>query len=151
MEVKNLFDQSTYQEINDRLNKLSASSERQWGKMTAAQMMAHCKEAFKVPLSSKPLSRSTMGILFGWMMKSKLFNTSPWGKNLPTAPNFRIKDERSFEEEKNDLVSIVSNFHKKGASGIGDKVHPMFGKLTAEQWGLSMWKHLDHHLRQFGV
>ncbi len=151
MEVKNLFDNSTFDEIVARMNQLDASSQRLWGKMKAAQMLAHCKEAFKVPLSSKKIPRSVMGILFGWMMKSKLYNESPWSKNLPTASNFRIKDDRNFEVEKNDLLSMITNFHMRGALGIGDKIHPMFGKIAAENWGKSMWKHVDHHLRQFGV
>ena len=57
MEVKNLFDQQAYEEIMTRLQNLSSTSERQWGKMTAAQMLAHCKEAYKVPLTSKTLKR----------------------------------------------------------------------------------------------
>jgi hypothetical protein len=150
MEVKNLFDQSTYQEIIDRLTKLSATAERQWGKMTAAQMLAHCKEAYKVPLTSKRLKKHPLSII-GWIFKKQLFNDKPYKQNLPTAPDFIVKDERDFDKEKTEMLSIVKAFHERGATGIGDKVHPMFGKLTAEQWGLSMWKHLDHHLRQFGV
>lgn len=151
MEVKSLFDKATFEEIIARMNQLNSSSQRMWGKMTVSQMLAHCKEAFKVPLSSKPIRRSPVGILFGWMFKSKLYNETPWAKNLPTAPNFIIKDDRNFEVEKNDLLSMVSNFYQRGALGIGDRVHPMFGQLTASQWGKSMWKHLDHHLKQFGV
>ena len=150
MEVKNLFDQSTCQEIIDRLNKLSSTSERQWGKMTAAQMLAHCKEAYKVPLTSKPLKKHPLSFI-GWIFKKQLFNIKPYKQNLPTAPNFIIKEEKDFDKEKAEMLSIVKAFHEKGAAGVGDKVHPLFGKLTAEQWGLSMWKHLDHHLRQFGV
>jgi hypothetical protein len=151
MEVKNLFDKETFDDILVRINHLSASSQRMWGKMTASQMLAHCKEAFKVPLSSKPIPRMIIGLLIGWTMKKKLYDKSPWGQNLPTAPNFIIKGDRDFETEKSELVSMITSFHQRGALGIGDKVHPMFGKLTAEQWGKSMWKHADHHLRQFGV
>lgn len=151
MQVKNLFDKETFDEILNRIHYVNSHSERLWGKMTPAQMMAHCKEAFKVPLSSKPIPRMFIGLLIGWAMKKKLYDESPWGQNLPTAPNFIIKGDRDFETEKNELVSMITSFHQRGALGIGDKVHPMFGKLTAEQWGKSMWKHLDHHLMQFGV
>ncbi len=151
MEVKNLFDQAAYDETVARLHQLHANSERLWGKMNVSQMLAHCQQAFKVPLTSKKLSLTALGLLFGWMMKSKLYNESPWGKSLPTARNFIIKDERDFEKEKAGLLSMINSFHQKGASGIGDKMHPMFGKIKADNWGKSMWKHLDHHLRQFGV
>lgn len=151
MHVQNLFDESSFHSILQRVEQLTPASQRQWGKMSVSQMLKHCQEAFKVPLSSKPLPRHPLGLLLGWMMKSALYNNKPWKKNLPTAPNFIIKDEPSFETEKQALISMIHAFYQKSAAGIGNKVHPMFGRLTAEQWGKSMWKHLDHHLTQFGV
>jgi hypothetical protein len=149
--MKNLFDTAAYNEIVQRLNSLTPQSQRQWGKMDVAQMLAHVKEAFKVPLSNKPLPRMFMGYLFGWMMKSKLYNESPWRKGLPTAPNFIIKDQRNFETEKQQLVALVNQFHQSGPGKVGNFPHPFFGTFTREQWGKSMYKHLDHHLKQFGM
>ena len=149
--MKNLFDSDTYSEISQRINSLSPESGRQWGKMNVAQMLAHCKEAFKVPLSDKKMPRMLIGILIGWAFKKKLYNEDPWKKNLPTAPDFIIKDERDFEEEKQELSGMISQFHNGGPEKVGLFPHPMFGTLTTEQWGKSMYKHLDHHLKQFGV
>jgi hypothetical protein len=149
--MKNLFDSNNYQEVMYRLNQLTAQSARQWGKMDVAQMLAHCKEAFKVPLSPQSPPRMLIGILIGWMMKAKLYNDAPWGKNLPTAPNFIIKDERVFEQEKQALVNLVTRFYQADPADIEKIVHPMFGSFTGQQWGMAMYKHLDHHLRQFGV
>jgi hypothetical protein len=119
--------------------------------MDAAQMLAHCKEAFKVPLSNTQIPRMFMGRLLSWMMKSKLYNEVPWGKNLPTAPNFLIKDQRNFDVEKHELNKLITQFYKAGPDNVGNFPHPFFGTLTKEQWGKSMYKHLDHHLKQFGV
>ena len=149
--MKSLFEKDTYNEIIQRLDKLNPQSQRQWGKMEVAQMMAHCKEAFKVPLSDTKYPRILMGLLLGWMMKSKLYNESPWGKNLPTAPNFLIKDQRNFDTEKRELTALITKFHTLGPGNVGKFPHPFFGKLSQEQWGKSMYKHLDHHLMQFGV
>lgn len=149
--MQSLFDADTYNSIIERMNKLSPNTERQWGKMNVAQMLAHCKEAFKVPLSEKPMPRMLLGILLGWAFKSKLYSDEPWKKNLPTAPNFIIKNEREFNKEKQELMEMVHQFYTKGAKEAGKFPHPMFGKLTTEQWGQSMYKHLDHHLQQFGV
>lgn len=151
MEVKNLFDRTVFQEITARLNNLSPQSERRWGKMNVSQMLAHCKEAFRVPLSEKQMKRMFIGYLLGPLMKSKLYNEKPWGRNLPTSPNFLIRDERDFYKEKNELLELINQFHSKGPGGVGKYPHPFFGRYTPEQWGKSMWKHLDHHLRQFGV
>lgn len=149
--MKSLFDKVTYEEITSRLASLTPQSQRQWGKMNAAQMLAHCKEAFKVPLSEKSPPKIYPFALFGWMMKHKLYDDMPWKQNLPTAPNFKITEERDFEKEKAELTALVSRFHQSSPAAIEKIVHPVFGKYTGEQWGKAMYKHLDHHLTQFGV
>lgn len=149
--MKSLFDKSSYDEITSRLNSLTPSSQRQWGKMQVAQMLAHCKAAFMVPLSDKKMPRSFLGLMIGWMIKSKLYNDDPWKQNLPTAPNFKITDERDFEKEKQELAGLINTFYSRGSGNVGKFPHPMFGTFTQQQWGQAMYKHLDHHLRQFGA
>ena len=149
--MKNLFDKETHTEIINRINSLTSDTERQWGKMNVSQMLAHCKEAFKVPLSDKKMPRMLIGILIGWAFKKKLYNEDPWKKNLPTAPNFIIKDEKDFEKEKQELTGLINKFYNGGPDNVGKFPHPMFGSFTAEQWGKSMYKHLDHHLHQFAA
>lgn len=149
--MKNLFDTASYNEIMQRLSSLAPASERQWGKMSVAQMLAHCKEAFRVPLSEKSPPKIFPLYLIGWMVKKQLYDDKPWKQSLPTSPNFKIKDERDFEIEKAELTALVSRFHQTNPAAIEKIVHPVFGKYTGQQWGQSMYKHLDHHLRQFGV
>jgi Protein of unknown function (DUF1569) len=149
--MKNLFDKDTYTEITNRINTLTFQSQRQWGKMNVAQMLAHCKEAFKVPLSDKKMPRMFIGLLLGWAFKKKLYSEDPWKRNLPTAPNFIIKDERDFEKEKQELADLINQFYNGGPQKVGLFPHPMFGSFTSEQWGKAMYKHIDHHLKQFGV
>jgi hypothetical protein len=149
--MKNLFDKDTYKEIINRINALTPQVQRQWGKMSVAQMLAHSKEAFKVPLSDKKMPRMFIGLLLGWAFKKKLYNDEPWKRNLPTAPNFIIKDERDFEKEKQELLGLINQFYNGGPENVGRFPHPMFGTFTKEQWGKAMYKHLDHHLMQFGV
>lgn len=149
--MKSLFDKPAYEEIVNRLENLNPDSQRQWGKMDVAQMLAHLQQAFKVPLSERPMPRMFLGRLIGVFIKSKLYNDSPWSKGLPTAPEFIIKDTRNFEKEKQQLTELVSRFYKLGPDKVGNFPHPFFGSFSKEQWGKSMYKHLDHHLRQFGV
>ncbi len=149
--MKSLFDADAYNELLNRLNMLQPGSARQWGKMDVAQMLAHCKVAFGVPLSEKKLPRLLLGRLVGWMIKSKLYDDEPWKKNLPTSPNFIIKEPKDFDVEKQQLAALLRQFHTAGLDGISKYPHPFFGKFTPSQWGMSMYKHLDHHLQQFGV
>ncbi len=149
--MQSLFDTVTYNGIVERINKLTPTSEKGWGKMNVSQMLAHCKAAFSVPLSEKPMPRSMLGLLLGWAFKSKLYNESPWKQNLPTSPDFIVKDERNFEKEKRELTDLINKFYTKGPEQVGRFPHPMFGRFTSTQWGQAMYKHLDHHLKQFGV
>lgn len=149
--MKNLFDANAYHEIVERINKLTPNSERLWGKMTVSQMLAHVSISFGVPLSDKPLPRMLLGRLLGWTMKAKLYNDEPWKRNLPTSPEFIIKEDKQFDAEKEKLLKLVDRFHHHGKETAGRFPHPFFGSFTTEQWGMSMYKHLDHHLQQFGV
>jgi Protein of unknown function (DUF1569) len=149
--MKSLFDTDTYNEVLQRLDNLTPQSQRKWGKMDVAQMLAHTAQTFKVPLSKKKLPRVFLGRLLGWIIKSKFYNDSPWKQNLPTSPDFMIKDQRIFDAEKKNLSGLIEAFHKAGPDGITKFPHPFFGRFSPDQWGKSMYKHLDHHLQQFGV
>lgn len=151
MTVLNLFDKEAYETVLARINSLTPETSRQWGKMSVNQMLAHLKVAFRVPLSETPLPRIFLGRLIGGFIKSQLYNEKPYGKGLPTAPEFIIKNEPEFEKEKKELIELITTFYTKGPTKVGQHPHPFFGSFTPQQWGLSMWKHLDHHLRQFGA
>ena len=151
MEIKSLFDKDAYQDILARIETLSPDSQRQWGKMTAAQAMAHCQRSLHVSISDKPVPRMFIGRLLGWAFKHKLYDEVPWKPGLLTAPDFRVTEERELETEKQRLIQMIRQFHEAGAAGIGKHPHPMFGMLTSEQWAKGMWKHINHHLLQFGV
>lgn len=149
--MNSLFNAAAYNEIVERLNNLTPETPAQWGKMNVAQMMAHCSQAIKVPLSEKKMPRIFMGRLFGWLIKSKLYNETLYRQGLPTSPDFVIKEDKDFDLEKHKLLELIKRFYGLGPMGINKYPHPFFGKFTPDQWGKSIYKHLDHHLRQFGV
>lgn len=149
--MKNLSDGNTYNEIIERIEKLHPDSKAKWGKMNVAQMMAHLQEPLKAALATEPTSRMLLGRLLGWAFKKKLYDDNPWRKNLPTSPSFIFNDERNFDKEKTALLNKVKAFYEAGDNGIGNFSHPMFGKFTKDQWGMSAYKHIAHHLEQFGV
>ena len=113
-------------------------------------MLKHAQAPLLVALGELQLQRGLFGILFGKMAKKKLLAEGPMGKNLPTAPAFLVKTDVNFEEERKKLISLIQKFYQTGAKGMQPE-HPFFGKLTPEEWDRLQYKHLDHHLRQFGV
>lgn len=148
MEVKNLFEPAVKQEIINRINKLTPESKPLWGKMNVGQMLAHCQMPIGVADGTHTLKRTLMGRLIGPMIKSILHNDKPFKRNLPTDRSFIMTDPKDFEKEKQKLLAMVRNFSE---ANIVNETHTFFGKLTKEQWSKGTWKHLDHHLQQFGV
>ena len=83
--------------------------------------------------------------------EGSLLGEKPFSKNSPTDPSFVVGDPRDFAKEKARLVAIVRRFGAAGAAAADGRMHSFFGRLTGDEWGVLMYKHLDHHLRQFGA
>jgi hypothetical protein len=77
--------------------------------------------------------------------------TKPFKKNSPTAKEYVVVGEQNFDSEKQRLLNLVDIFAKQGAVLAEGRKHPFFGKLTIIEWNILTYKHLDHHLQQFGV
>jgi hypothetical protein len=149
MEVKNLFDAVVKQDIIVRINKLTPESKPLWGKMNVSQMLAHLQVPIGVADGTQKLKRTLFGRIVGPMVKSIIYNDKPFKRSLPTDPSFvMFGSEKDFETEKQKLLVMVNNFTE---TAIVNETHVFFGKLTKEQWSKGTWKHLDHHLQQFGV
>ena len=148
MEIKNLFDPAVKQDIFERINKLTPQTKQQWGKMDVAQMLAHLQMPIGVAEGTHKLSRSLIGRILGPFARKMLYNDKPFQRNLPTDRTFIMKEPKNFEKEKQQLIEMINLFTEVN---IVDTPHPFFGKLTKEQWSKGSWKHLDHHLKQFGV
>ena len=149
MEVKNLFDPVVKQDIIVRINKLTPESKPLWGKMNVSQMLAHLQVPIGVADGTQKLKRTLFGRIVGPMVKSIIYNDKPFKRSLPTDPSFvMFGSEKDFETEKQKLLVMVNNFTE---TAIVNETHVFFGKLTKEQWSKGTWKHLDHHLTQFGV
>ncbi len=146
-----LFDPRGLAVVLARIEGLRPDCARQWGKMSAAQMLAHCQQPLRVATGELPLKRSLIGFLFGRMAKRQLLAPAPWKPGMPTAPEFKVVDPRDFATEKASLLALVQQFGTRGPAGLTKAPHPFFGPLTQDEWQTLQWKHLDHHLRQFGA
>jgi hypothetical protein len=148
--MKSLFNKQDNREIIDRINKLTPETQRVWGTMSVDQMLAHCQPSLKVALGELKLKHSLIGKLFGKIAKRKLVDEKPFKKSLPTAPEFKAPNKAVFNEEKTKLINLLERFQQAGPEGLMKAPHPFFGPLTEQEWDILQWKHLDHHLRQFG-
>jgi hypothetical protein len=144
-----LFEKQTQDEMIKRIGRLTADSHRQWGKMSASQMLKHLDAAFSIPLKKEHAPKEALYYLMAnpvsrWLM----FEVIPWPHGLPAPHELQVKDDPDYESaKKNFLVSINKFLTADAYPGA----HPVFGKMDKSEWGKLMGAHLDHHLRQFGV
>ncbi len=149
--MKSIFDKEAYQQIIGRLNKIKEESQAQWGKMNAPQMLAHCCEGLKVATGEIKRPRIFIGRLLGPIFKKSFLNDNPLRKNIATDPTFVVNDQRNFNVEKERLTAAIAKFHQGGEKNATTHPHFFFGNLTQKEYGILTYKHLDHHLQQFGV
>ncbi|MBS1752364.1 MAG: DUF1569 domain-containing protein [Bacteroidetes bacterium] len=148
---KNLLYQHSADSIIERIKKLQPGNKAVWGKMNATEMLLHanlCNEEIFTSVSSR---RSTS-------FKQYLLRIIA----LYLAPHFKkgIKGDSlkettgkietlKFEEQKEKFIALIKKFpeYKQPIRLF----HIAFGNLSTREWGIAAYKHMDHHLRQFGV
>jgi hypothetical protein len=149
--MKNLFEPETLAEVMARIDRLQPASRREWGKMDVAQMMAHCSITMDIATGRTNLPRVFIGRLLAPFIKSIYTNDKPFRKNGPTGKELIVADPRDFAREREQLKVKLRQFSEGGEARCTRHPHPFFGPLTPQAWSRGMYKHLDHHLRQFGV
>ncbi|HNR20437.1 MAG TPA: DUF1569 domain-containing protein [Bacteroidia bacterium] len=149
--MKYLNEQTAQREIIERINKLTPQSNALWGKMNVAQMLTHCSIALEVPLGLLHPKSNLFGKLFGRYIKKVILEQRDFKRNLPTSPSFVVKRQVNFDEAKSLLLTHISKFSVLSNNELSKRKHPIGGNFSGEEWAWSQYKHLDHHLKQFGV
>jgi hypothetical protein len=150
--MKNIFLLADTQETIDRIDKLTPDTKGLWGKMTVAQMLAHCNVSYEFVYDNKhakpgPFKRFLLKVF----VKNAVIGDKPYKRNLPTAPEFLQKEEKNFEKERSRLIDYLRKTQILGEVHFDGKDSQSFGNLSKSQWNTMFYKHLDHHLTQFGV
>jgi hypothetical protein len=146
--MKSIFDQSTRDELKNRIQLLDANSTAQWGKMNISQMMRHCTKWDEMALGKTDYKQSFIGRLFGKMALKDMMKDEPMKKNMPTVPSFKVKEHINIAEEKIKWLRLLNEYEHYSGNGF---IHPFFGIMSKEQTGYMVYKHIDHHLRQFNA
>ncbi|PSG91689.1 DUF1569 domain-containing protein [Aurantibacter aestuarii] len=147
--MTSIFEDKAHKDIISRIHSLEENSQPLWGKMNVSQMLHHCQAPLNIMLQKKDYGLKPFWLITLFFKKS-LYNDKPWRKNLPTAKQLKVNSTKDFSSEKKQLLSLVEEvmLHKDKTSW---EPHPSFGTFTSQQWGQLQFKHLDHHLTQFGV
>ena len=148
--MKNILNEADYVEITNRIQNLSETNTRLWGKMDIQQMLLHCTTQLKLALGEISQKLQGPSLMRSKLGKWLLFSNIPWpkGAETPTEMNpetasFSLTD---IETEKRELLDYLEKVRQQTHL----KSHPFFGELNMKEWARLVYKHLDHHLKQFG-
>jgi len=148
--MKNLYDPARASEVKERLACLEPESPRLWGRMSAPQAVAHCSISMGWALGQICPPRLFIGRILGTIVKPLVLrDDQPMRRNSPTSPDLIVADQRDLVRERDGLCARIDRFVAGGPGACTTNPHPFFGRLTPDEWAILMYKHLDHHLRQF--
>lgn len=142
-------------EILHRLEVIRPTSRRQWGKMSAQQMICHLTDSFRATMGEKAVSRMPGSLyprtLFKWMA---LYVPLRWPKGVKTRPEMDQliggTPPVAFDADLQELRVIIERFSTRPRD-YAWKPHPFFGQMSYQDWMRWGYLHCDHHLRQFGA
>jgi Protein of unknown function (DUF1569) len=147
--MKTIWDAGSRQQILARFEKLTPDLRPAWGSMTSAQVLAHLADPMKAAMGQKAVVPKP-GAFSNPIVRSLIIYCLPWPKGAPTAPEFIHAHEEPFEYNLSALRATLEEFVASGESTRREP-HPAFGQLSGRAWGRLMYRHLNHHLRQFGI
>lgn len=152
MPLPNIFTTEVTNEVMQRIEKLSPTSQAQWGKMNVSQMLAHCNVTYEMMYENiHPKPNAVLKFILKLLVKKKVVDETTYPKESRTAPAFLITTEKEFEKEKDRLIQYMKKTQELGESYFDGRESHSFGSLSKNEWNNMLYKHLDHHLRQFGA
>ena len=152
MALPSVYEKEVVDTIFNRLDKISPDLKPQWGKMDAAQMLAHINVGYRLTYdTSIPKATGFKKFMLKLFVKKAVTSEKPFAKNGRTAPNFIINSARDFNEEKSKFIENVNRVLNDGRAHFEGRESVSFGVMTSEEWNNQFYKHIDHHFTQFGV
>ncbi len=135
----------------DRILRLDPNGNPKWGRMTAPQMVCHLSDSFRVGTGEKYASPAITPLRRTLVKWIAIRTPMQWPHGTPTPPE--VEQGRGgtppgdWEHDRADLLGLIDSFAERRTFGV----HPVFGEMSQRDWLTWGYRHVDHHLRQFGV
>ena len=147
--MKSLWDPQARRELQTRFDAVKPDTKPAWGRMSAPQMLTHVADSLRMAIGELPCAPKPSALRYT-PLKQLVIYWLPWPKGVPTAPELLVRVPTSWSGDLSDLTALIDRLGSVGPGGpLGD--HPAFGRLSGRTWGALMYRHMDHHLRQFGA
>ena len=147
--MKNILNEADYLEISNRVQRLSDTNTRLWGSMEIQQMLTHCTTQLKLALGENSQKQQGHALMRTRLGKWLLFSNIPWPKGVETPAEMNAElasfSLAGMENGKRELLRYLEKVRVQSQL----TAHPFFGELSIKEWGRLIYKHLDHHLKQF--
>lgn len=152
MALPNIFTRNVSDDVITRINVLNPQTQANWGKMTVDQMLAHVNVSYEMAFENKhPKPNFFMRLILKSFVKKIVTGETPYKRNSQTAPAFLIRGTRNFELEKSRLIGFINKTQELGEAHFDGRESLSFGALNKTEWNNMFYKHIDHHLTQFGA
>lgn len=145
-------DRALAAEFEDRIRRLAADTPRRWGTLDARSMLAHLTRSFEISLSEVQAPDQSIPVL-RHLIAFLAFRLLPIPRGRIKVPEiFTPQPEQDFEAERRRCLDGLARFMEAVEREPGRKtVNSLTGPTTLSYWRRIHGKHMEHHLRQFGV
>ncbi len=132
-----------------RARTLTPQHTATWGKFSVTGMLAHLNDSARMATGALQVTGKAPSFLKWPPVRYLFIHVLPMPKGAPTAPELLARsDSADFARE---LQTFEAGMIALDGTSHALVPHPAFGTLSHTAWGLLIHKHVDHHLRQFGV
>jgi hypothetical protein len=147
--MKTMWDGDAARSVRDRIGTLTPGHTARWGRMSAPQVVCHLADSLRMALGELAVAPKNLPIRYP-PLKQLIIYVAPFPKSAPTAPELLARAPSEWNADVSDLRSLIDRFAARGPNATWVE-HPAFGKLSGRAWGALAYRHMDHHLKQFGV
>ena len=148
--MRSILNESDRAVISSRMRSLSASSTARWGRMSVTGMLEHLRLSARMAVGELTVASANKRAFQVFPLKHLILYVFPFPRGAPTASELYPGEAASFEEEREEVLALLDRIGTGPREGAGP-AHPLFGPLSWREWGAATYKHVDHHLKQFGA
>ena len=147
--MKSIWQQDDQRELSDRLGRLAWDRRAEWGSFTAPKMVCHLADSLRMAMGDLKVAPRRLPIRYP-PLKQLVIYALPFPKGAPTAPELLRREPQAWTHDVADLQSLLARAATAGTTDAWPE-HPAFGRLSRRAWGVLIYRHMDHHLRQFAA
>jgi hypothetical protein len=147
--MKSIWQDEARQELHDRVGRVGWDAPAAWGKFTAPKMICHLADSLKMATGELLIPSKKLPIRYP-PLKQFIIYVAPFPKSAPTAPALLVRQPAAFTDDVADVQSMLNRAASFSSTDAWPE-HPAFGKLSRRAWGVLIYRHMDHHLKQFGA